>query len=455
MGNTVWEKLNKTELKKLHAFNEDYRVFLSNSKTERTFVTNSVAFAEAHGFKPVETAKKLKAGDRYYAVNKGKNVILFVIGKKPLTEGMNILGAHIDSPRMDLKQKPLYEKDGLVLMDTHYYGGIKKYQWVARAMALVGVVCKKDGTTVEINIGDKPGDPVVGISDLLIHLAAQQLQKPAATVVEGEKLDLLVGSIPKKGVEKDPVKAYLLDLLKEQYDIDEDDFLSAEIEVVPAGEARDYGLDRSMILGYGHDDKVCAYTSLRAIAEIDKPERTSVCILVDKEEIGSVGATGAHSDFFEHVVTKLLDKQVGATLVNLHEALENSAMLSSDVSVAYDPNYPEVYEPKNSAYFGKGICFNKYTGSRGKSGSNDASAEFMAQIRKCMDDNNVMFQTCELGKIDVGGGGTIAYILANKNMNVIDAGICVQNMHAPFETVSKADVYEAYRAYVAFLKDMK
>ena len=455
MGNTVWEKLNKTELKKLHAFNEDYRVFLSNSKTERTFVTNSVAFAEAQGFKPVDTAKKLKAGDRYYAVNKGKNVILFVMGKKPLIEGMNILGAHIDSPRMDLKQKPIYEKDGLVLMDTHYYGGIKKYQWVARAMALVGVVCKKDGTTVEINIGDKLGDPVVGVSDLLIHLAAQQLQKPAATVVEGEKLDLLVGSIPKKGVEKDPVKAYLLDLLKEQYDIDEDDFLSAEIEVVPAGEARDYGLDRSMILGYGHDDKVCAYTSVRAINEIKTPKRTSVLILTDKEEIGSVGATGAHSDFFEHVMVRALEKQGFTKMTDLYDLYENSYMLSIDVSAGYDSNYAEAFDARNSAYLGKGVCFNKYTGARGKSGSNDASAEFMAKVRKVMDENDVIFQTAELGAVDVGGGGTIAYILAEKNMDVIDAGIAVQNMHAPDEVVSKVDVYEAYRAYFAFLKDMQ
>ncbi len=452
MGNTVWEKLNKTELKKLHVFNEDYRVFLSNSKTERTFVTNSVAFAEAHGFKPVETAKKLKAGDRYYAVNKGKNVILFVMGKKPLTEGMNILGAHIDSPRMDLKQKPIYEKDGLVLMDTHYYGGIKKYQWVARAMALVGVVCKKDGTTVEINIGDKPGDPVVGISDLLIHLAAQQLQKPAATVVEGEKLDLLVGSIPKKGVEKDPVKAYLLDLLKEQYDIDEDDFLSAEIEVVPAGEARDYGLDRSMILGYGHDDKVCAYTSLRAIAEIDKPERTSVCILVDKEEIGSVGATGMRSHFFENAVAEVMELMGDYSELRLRRCLANSCMLSSDVSSSYDPQFASAFEKKNVAYVGSGMVFNKFTGTHGKAGSNDANAEYLAHLRAIFEKEKVNFQTAELGRVDLGGGGTIAYILALYGMNVIDSGVPVLSMHAPYEATSKADLYEAYRGYIAFLK---
>jgi len=398
---------------------------------------------------------ELNPGDRIYAVNRGKNICLFVIGKEPLTNGLNILGAHIDSPRTDLKQHPLYEKDGLALLDTHYYGGIKKYQWVARPMSLVGVVCKKDGTTLNINIGENPGDPVVGISDLLIHLSAEQLKKPAATVIEGEQLDLLVGSMPKKEEEKDPVKAYILDILKEKYDIEEDDFISAEIEVVPSGEARDYGLDRSMIIGYGHDDRVCAYTSMRAIFEMNVPERTSCCILVDKEEIGSVGNTGMHSKFFENVVAKLLDKQSCANLISLNDALENSRMLSSDVSIAYDPNFPEVMEPKNSAYFGKGICFNKYTGSRGKSGSNDANAEFVAKVRKVMDDNDVMFQTCELGKVDVGGGGTIAYILANMNMDVIDAGICVQNMHAPFEVVSKADIYEGYRCYVAFLKDMQ
>lgn len=455
MSKTVWEKLNEKEMEELMQISEDYRQFLSSSKTERAFVTNSIAAAEKAGFKNISEVSKLKPGDRIYAVNRGKNICLFVIGKQPLTNGMNILGAHIDSPRTDLKQHPLYEKDGLALLDTHYYGGIKKYQWVARPMSLVGVVCKKDGTTININIGENPGDPVVGISDLLIHLSAEQLKKPAATVIEGEQLDLLVGSIPKKDEEKDPVKAYILDLLKEKYDIEEDDFVSAEIEVVPSGEARDYGLDRSMIIGYGHDDRVCAYTSMRAIFEMDVPERTSCCILVDKEEIGSVGNTGMHSKFFENVVAKLLDRQSSANLISLNDALEYSRMLSSDVSIAFDPNFPEVMEPKNSAYFGKGICFNKYTGSRGKSGSNDANAEFVAKVRKVMDDNNVMFQTCELGKVDVGGGGTIAYILANMNMDVIDAGICVQNMHAPFEVVSKADIYEGYRCYVAFLKDMR
>lgn len=452
---TVWEKLDKDGVKAVMDFNEEYRQFLTKSKTERTFVTNTEAFALENGFKSFDSFQELKAGDRVYVVNRKKNIMMLVVGEEPMNKGVNVLGAHIDSPRMDLKQKPLYEKDGIAFFDTHYYGGIKKYQWVARPLALVGVVAKKDGTVVDINIGDKPGDPVVGVSDLLIHLAQKQLQKTGATVIEGEKLDLTVASRPKKEVEEEAVKAFLLDLLQEQYGIDEEDFLSAEIEVVPAGEARDYGLDRSMILGYGHDDKVCAYTSVRAINEIKTPKRTSVLILTDKEEIGSVGATGAHSDFFEHVMVRALEKQGFTKMTDLYDLYENSYMLSIDVSAGYDSNYAEAFEVRNSAYLGKGVCFNKYTGARGKSGSNDASAEFMAKVRKVMDENDVVFQTAELGAVDVGGGGTIAYILAEKNMDVIDAGIAVQNMHAPDEVVSKVDVYEAYRAYFAFLKDMQ
>ena len=456
MAKTVWEKLSETEKDSLMAFNEDYREFLSVSKTERTFTKNSVELAEKAGFRNLNDVTELKPGDRIYATNKGKNFLAFIIGNEPIRNGMNILGAHIDSPRTDLKQHPLYESNGLALLDTHYYGGIKKYQWVAREMALVGVVAKKDGTVVDINIGDDPKDPVVGISDLLIHLAGDQMSKTGAKVVEGENLDILVGSIPAKDTEKDPVKATVLALLKDKYGIEEDDFVSAEIEVVPAGPARDYGLDRSMIMGYGHDDKVCAYTSLRAALDYEgTPERTSCVILVDKEEIGSVGNTGMQSAYFDHVIAKMLEMQNEGSLCAFNDAMDNSRMLSSDVSAAFDPLYPEVMETKNAAFFGNGICFNKYTGARGKSGSNDANAEYMAKIRRVMDDNNCYFQTCELGKVDVGGGGTIAYIMANKNMDVIDAGIAVQNMHAPCEVVSKADVYEAYRAYVAFLKDMK
>ena len=455
MSKTVWEKLNDSQKDELMQFNKEYIDFLSVSKTERAFVNNSIALVEKAGFKNLSEVTELKPGDKVYSTNKGKNILAFIIGKEPIRNGLNLLGAHIDSPRTDLKQHPLYESNGLVLLDTHYYGGIKKYQWVARPMALVGVVVKKDGTVIDINIGDDDNDPVVGISDLLIHLAADQMSKTGAKVVEGEALDVLVGSIPKKDTEKDPVKAYILDLLKEKYDIEEDDFISSEIEVVPAGKARDYGLDRSMVMGYGHDDKVCAYTSLRAVLDFEgTPDRTACAILVDKEEIGSVGNTGMQSAYFDHVIAKMLAMQNESSLVAFNDTMDNSRMLSSDVSAAFDPLYPEVMETKNASFFGKGICFNKYTGSRGKGGSNDANAEYMAKIRKIMDENDCYFQTCELGKVDVGGGGTLAYIMANKNMDVIDAGIAVQNMHAPCEVVSKADVYEAYRAYIAFLKDM-
>ncbi len=455
MSKTVWEKLNDSQKDELMQFNKEYIDFLSVSKTERAFVNNSIALVEKAGFKNLSEVTELKPGDKVYSTNKGKNILAFIIGKEPIRNGLNLLGAHIDSPRTDLKQHPLYESNGLVLLDTHYYGGIKKYQWVARPMALVGVVVKKDGTVIDINIGDDDNDPVVGISDRLIHLAADQMSKTGAKVVEGEALDVLVGSIPKKDTEKDPVKAYILDLLKEKYDIEEDDFISSEIEVVPAGKARDYGLDRSMVMGYGHDDKVCAYTSLRAVLDFEgTPDRTACAILVDKEEIGSVGNTGMQSAYFDHVIAKMLAMQNESSLVAFNDTMDNSRMLSSDVSAAFDPLYPEVMETKNASFFGKGICFNKYTGSRGKGGSNDANAEYMAKIRKIMDENDCYFQTCELGKVDVGGGGTIAYIMANKNMDVIDAGIAVQNMHAPCEVVSKADVYEAYRAYIAFLKDM-
>ncbi len=452
---TVWEKLDDAQKESLFAFNEEYREFLSASKTEREFTNNSVAAVEEAGFKNIRNVSNIQAGDKLYAVNRGKNIVLFVIGKQPIINGINILGAHIDSPRLDIKQKPLYEKDGLALLDTHYYGGIKKYQWTTRAMALHGVVAKKDGTVVNVVIGEDENDPVVGITEILVHLSADQLKKSGSTVVTGEDLDVLVGSIPDPDEKKDKVKKYILALLKDKYDIEEDDFMSAELEVVPAGKARDFGLDRSMIMGYGHDDRVCAYTSLRAIMDLDQvPERTSCCILVDKEEIGSVGNTGMQSHFFQNTVARLLDYEGHSKLVDLNETMENSRMLSSDVSAAVDPLYEGFFDKKNGAFLGCGICYNKYTGSRGKSGSNDANAEYFAKVRRVMDDNDVMFQTCELGAVDVGGGGTIAYILANLNMDVVDAGIAVQNMHAPCEIVSKADVYEAYRAYISFLKDM-
>ena len=448
----TWEKYANC-VKDVMEYNEGYKDYISKNKTERACVKDSIRLAEAKGFKPLSSFDHLKTGDKVYVINRGKNIALFIIGEKPLTEGMRILGAHIDSPRMDLKQNPLYESEGFVLADTHYYGGIKKYQWVTIPLSLYGVVCKKDGTVVDVVIGEDENDPVVGISDLLIHLSADQLDKKAAKVIEGENLDVTLGNMPLVGEEKDAVKANVLKLLKEKYDIEEEDFVSAEIEVVPSGKARDYGLDRSMVAGYGHDDRVCAYTSLTAILDSDVSEYTSCAILVDKEEIGSVGATGAHSLFFENTVAEMLLKMGIDSFVQTRLTMSRSKMLSSDVSAGVDPLFVSVNDKKNAAYLGNGIVFNKYTGSRGKSGSNDASAEYVAQVRTVMDNANIHYQTAELGRVDQGGGGTIAYILGNYNMDVIDAGIAVLNMHAPMEIVSKVDVYETYQAYKAFLKD--
>ena len=434
-------------------FCEDYKHFISVGKTERICVKEALKIAESKGFKNLHDVKTANVGDKLYLINKNKNIVLFTVGQKPVKEGLRVLGAHIDSPRLDIKQNPLYEKDGFALLDTHYYGGVKKYQWVTIPLAIHGVIIKKDGTTVNVAIGDDENDPVLGISDLLIHLAGDQMQKTASKVIEGEDLDVTFGSIPLKDEEKNAVKANILKMLNEKYQIEEEDLLSAELEVVPAGKARDYGFDRSMVAGYGHDDRVCAYTSLRAVVDMEEaPEYTSCCILVDKEEIGSVGATGAHSLFFENAILELLNLQNTADLLTLRKTLENTKMLSSDVSAGFDPLFAGVNDPKNSAYLGNGIVFNKYTGSRGKSGSNDANPEYVAWVRDAMDSNEVHYQTAELCKVDQGGGGTIAYILGNYNMNVLDAGIAVLNMHAPMEIVSKADVYEAYLAYIAFLK---
>lgn len=461
----AWNKYDEDMKKKVFDFADEYRRFISLCKTERECVEEGVRILKASGYKDLKDViaadEKLKAGDKVYAVNMNKAIVAFNIGETSIESGMNILGAHIDSPRLDIKQNPLYEETGLVLLDTHYYGGIKKYQWVATPLALHGVVALKDGTTVKVVIGEDIDDTVVGISDLLIHLASEQMDKKAAKVVEGEALDILVGSMPLKQESaksdkedcKDAVKKNILALLKEKYGIEEEDFMSAELEAVPAGPARDYGIDRSMIIGYGHDDRVCAYPSLIALVNADMPKRTGVCILVDKEEIGSVGATGMQSRFFENMVAEVMDRCGKYSELKLRRALANSYMLSSDVSAAYDPNYASVFEKKNAAYFGKGMVFNKYTGARGKSGSNDASAEFVGKLRKVMDDADVAFQTAELGKVDIGGGGTIAYILANLDMNVIDSGIAVQNMHAPYEVISKADLYETLKGYEAFLKN--
>ena len=458
----AWEKYPEGKREEVFAFAEGYKKFISDCKTERECVTELVAQAKLAGFENLDeviaSGKTLKTGDKVYAENMGKMLALFVIGKQPLEKGMNILGAHIDSPRLDLKQNPLYEDTDMALLDTHYYGGVKKYQWVTLPLALHGVVVKKDGTVINVSIGEKEEDPVFGISDLLVHLAGEQMEKKAAKVIEGEQLDVLVGSIPflsekEEEKTKDAVKANVLNILKEQYNIEEDDFLSAEIEVVPAGKARDYGFDRSMIMGYGHDDRVCAYPSFVATLEAGTCEKTSVCLLVDKEEIGSVGATGMQSKFFSYAVAEILEAMDGYSQIAFNRAMSNSKVLSSDVSAAYDPLYASVMEKKNAAYFGKGLVFNKYTGSRGKGGSNDANPEYIAELRRIMDENNVAFQTSELGKVDQGGGGTIAYILANYNMSVIDSGVAVLNMHAPWEIISKVDIYEAKRGYAAFLKE--
>ena len=457
----AWDKYPSNKREEIFAFAEEYRSFISDCKTERECTSFFEAKAKEAGYQLLEDAikekKSLKPGDKVYVNQMGKSIAMFIIGKESLEKGMNILGAHIDSPRLDLKQVPLYEDTEMAMFDTHYYGGVKKYQWVTLPLALHGVVAKKDGTVVNISIGDKENDPVFGVSDLLIHLAGDQLEKKASKVIEGENLDVLIGSIPADVEEKDKVKetvkANVLNILLKEYDIEEEDFLSAEIEVVPAGAARDYGFDRSMVMGYGHDDRVCAYPSFRAMLEVDTPEVTSVCLLVDKEEIGSVGATGMQSRFFENAVAEVMELCGQYSELALRRALSNSQVLSSDVSAAFDPNYPSVSEKKNAAYFGKGLVFNKYTGARGKSGSNDANAEYMAHLRAVLDKEEVAYQTSELGKVDQGGGGTIAYILANYGMQVIDSGVAVLNMHAPWEIISKVDLYEAFRGYVVFLKE--
>ncbi len=455
MKKNVWKKTD-LNLSALNAFCDDYRAFLTACKTERECVSSMVEELKSAGALPLSEVldKKLplKAGDLVYADRMKKALMVFRLGSRPILDGMRILGAHIDSPRLDLKQCPLYEDTDLALLDTHYYGGIKKYQWVALPLALHGVVAKKDGSLVPISIGEKPEDPVLGVSDLLPHLASKQMEKKANVAVEGENLNLLVGSRPLADQEKEAVKAYVLALLKENYGMVEEDFVSAELEVVPAGPARDYGLDRSMVMSYGQDDRVCAYTSYKAILEVADPEYTSICLLTDKEEIGSVGATGMQSRFFEDTTADLLDALGCYSELNLRRVLKRTKVLSSDVSAAFDPNYPDVMDKNNCAYLGLGPVFNKYTGARGKSGSNDANAEYLAWLRKVLDQAGILYQTAELGKVDAGGGGTIAYMLANLGMEVVDFGVAVLNMHAPWEITSKADIYETYLAYCAFLR---
>lgn len=454
---SVWEKYDEKDREKLAILSKKYIDFLSVGKTERECTKEIVRQAKEKGYRDLEEiiakGENLSAGDKVYAVCMKKAVALFHIGTNPLEQGMNILGAHIDSPRMDVKQNPLYEEGDMAYLDTHYYGGIKKYQWVTLPLAIHGVVVKKDGSTQEICIGEKEEDPVFCVSDLLIHLAGEQMEKKANKVVEGENLDILIGSESLKGEEKDAVKANILKILKDTYDMEEEDFLSAELEVVPAGKARELGFDRSMILSYGQDDRVCAFTSLDAMLEVTKVERTACCLLVDKEEIGSVGATGMRSHFFENVLAEIMDRMGGYSELKLRRCLKNSRMLSSDVNAGFDPLYASSFEKKNASFCGYGVVFSKFTGSRGKSGSNDANAEYMADLRRIMDENHVYYQTAELGKVDIGGGGTIAYILSLYGMEVIDCGVAVLSMHAPWEATSKADVYEAQKCYVAFLNN--
>ena len=462
--NNVWSSYNRDQLTELDRINTMYKSCLDEGKTERECVKIAVRMAEEKGYRDIKGLIKdrteVKHGDKVYAVCMNKSISLFNIGEEPLERGMNILGAHIDSPRIDVKQNPLYESEEFAYLDTHYYGGIKKYQWVTLPLAIHGVVAKKNGEIKEICIGEKDDDPVFAVTDLLIHLAAKKMEKKAGIVIEGEKLDLLIGSRPVgkedgfREEEKEAVKSNVLKLLREYYDMSEEDFVSAELEIVPAGKARDMGLDRSMVMAYGQDDRVCAFTSLFAMLDVDEPQKTSCCILVDKEEIGSVGATGMQSRFFENTVAELLALMGETSDLKVRRALQNSKMLSSDVSAAYDPMFTEVFEKRSSAFFSKGLVFNKFTGSRGKSGSNDANAEYLAAIRKALDEDHVAYQFAELGKVDAGGGGTIAYIMANYGMEVIDSGVAVLCMHAPWEIASKADIYEAYKGYKAFLKNM-
>ncbi|MFG6368573.1 MAG: aminopeptidase [Lachnospiraceae bacterium] len=460
----LWRKYTNEEKKKVQEVCDRYKDCLNHGKTERECVSQAVEIAQKNGYKELfETLEKgepIKVGDKLYAVQMDKSVVLFQIGKKLLSDGMNILGAHIDSPRIDIKQNPLYEKEGFAYFDTHYYGGIKKYQWTAIPLAIHGVIAKKDGTIISVSIGEKEDEPVFVISDLLVHLSGKQMAEKASEVIKGENLDLLIGNCPIEQdetldqEEKEALKANILKILAESYDIEEEDLLSAELEIVPAGKARDLGLDRSMILGYGHDDRVCAFTSVFAMMNLaeEVTERTLCCILVDKEEIGNAGATGAESRFFENTVAELIAATEKDSQLLVRRALANSKMLSSDVSAGYDPLYADVFEKNNAAFLARGLAFNKYTGSGGKSGSSDANAKYVARIRKIMDDADIMYQFCELGKVDAGGGGTIARVMAKYGMNVIDSGVAVINMHAPYEVVSKADVYEAVQGYTAFLK---
>lgn len=458
----AWDVYSEADIAELNELCNNYRDFLSANKTERECVATGIELAEAAGYTNLDDAiaagKKLKAGDKVYVNTRGKALTLFNIGKKPLSEGLNILGAHVDSPRLDVKQNPVYEKADMAYLDTHYYGGLKSSLWVATPLAIHGVIAKKDGSVVPVCVGEAADDPVFCISDILIHLAQDQMEKPHKSAVDAEALDVIVAGKPFKFDEntpedekKEPVKKMLLELLSDVYGVEEEDLLSAELEIVPAGPARNMGFDGSMILGYGHDDKVCAYTSLVAMLDEPEVERTSACLLVDKEEIGSVGATGMQAHYFENALAEVMELVGEGGELALRRALANSRMLSSDVSAGFDPAYADRFEEKNAAFMGHGLCFNKFTGARGKSGSNDTDAEFVAYIRDVMDEAGVAFQTCELGRVNAGGGGTIAYIMARYGMSVIDSGVAVLSMHSLWEVVNKADVYEAYKGYRAFI----
>lgn len=434
-------------------YSKGYMKFLDNGKTERTSVKEIVKLAREKGyvsFEEVMQKGSIKENDKIYAINKEKAVALFIIGKKDLEHGMRIVGGHIDSPRIDLKPNPLYEDANLGLFKTHYYGGIKKYQWVTQPLSLHGVVILNNGEKVEICVGEDDSDPVFTITDMLPHLAADQMQKKIAQAISGEQLNLLIAQMPQKDEEKDAITQNVLKLLNAKYNLVEEDFFSAELSIVPAGKARDLGFDRSMILAYGQDDRVCSYAGVTALLDSDSVEYTGVALCVDKEEVGSNGNTGMHSKFFETTVAELINLQGEYSDLKVRRAMANSKVLSADVVAGYDPTYPEIYEKKNSAFMGNGICLAKYVGSRGKSGTNDANAEFMNEVIRIFKSQDVVYQTCELGKIDQGGGGTIAYILANYGAEVIDCGVGLLSMHAPYEVSSKVDLYEMYKGYKAF-----
>ena len=451
----VYEEMAQEERREMLDLADEYREFLDNGKTERECVNIAIEMAEKNGFVPFKETESLKAGDRVYFVNRKKNIILCVVGEEDIENGINIVGAHIDAPRLDLKQNPLYQSRDMALLKTHYYGGIKKYQWTAVPLALHGVVYTKDGEQVEISIGENENDPVFCITDLLPHLAKDQMSKKLGEAIEGEALNVLVGGMGVNDSDiDDSVKYNILNILNITYGITEESFLSAEIEVVPAGKSRNVGLDSSFVGGYGQDDRVCAFTALKAILDVEVPKKTAMCLLVDKEEIGSTGNTGMLSKFFEMATLELCEKVSGKNdMVTFNKVIRNSACMSSDVSAAVDPNYESAFEMQNSAFAGRGLALMKYTGSRGKSGASDASSEFVHEIATILDKNSVIWQTCELGKIDQGGGGTIAMYVANMNMDVIDCGVPVLSMHSPFEVTSKGDIYMAYKAYKAFYKD--